>query len=456
MRIHLIAIGGAVMHNLALALQKNGHHVSGSDDEIYNPAKDRLDKNGLLPDRFGWHPDTITNDIDLVILGMHARADNPELAKSQLLGLKILSFPEFIFEHSKNKKRIVIAGSHGKTTTTSMVMHALQHTGFSFDYLVGAQLEGFDNMVSLSDAPIIVIEGDEYLSSPIDKRAKFLHYKPHIAIITGVAWDHINVFPTWEQYLNPFEQLIRNMDENGILIYFQPDETLERLVKSNARCTTIPYQGLPYEVKNSTFNVLRNKKPSLPLKIFGAHNMANLHAAKLALQALSITEEDFLAAMGSFEGAAKRLQTLYTSNSFTAWLDFAHAPSKVEATVKAVKALYPNRKLFACVELHTFSSLNKKFLPHYAGTLDPADNGCVFYSPHTVAMKRMEPIAIQEMAEAFKHKNLRVFTEKEELEKYLLMQDWNQKNLLFMTSGNFGGIDFKGLTEKLSRNDSSS
>ncbi len=448
MRIHLIAIGGAVMHNLALALQKNGHEVSGSDDEIYNPALDRLAKTGLLPKEFGWFPEKITEELDIIILGMHARADNPELAKALELGIKVYSFPEFMYEHSKDKIRVVIAGSHGKTTTTSMIMHVLKQARLHFDYLVGAQLEGFELMVQLSDAPIIVLEGDEYLSSPIDRRAKFLHYKPQIAIITGVAWDHINVFPTYELYTASFAELIKDMDTDDTLIYYQPDEELCKIVESNAVCKIKPYSGLPYRVQDGKF-FLVDENVTIPLKLFGAHNMANFHAAQLACEKLGITLEQFLEAAGSFTGAAKRLQELTSNQHFTAWLDFAHAPSKVEATVKAVKSLFPERRLVACVELHTFSSLNKKFLPHYAGTLAAADTGCVFYSHHTVAMKKMEAIDPLEMKEAFNHPDLHVFTNKEDQESFLRGLSWGNANLLMMTSGNFGGLDMKTLTNDL-------
>lgn len=450
MKTHLIAIGGAVMHNLALALLQNGHQVSGSDDEIYDPSRSRLQKAGLLPEEYGWFPEKITPDLDCVILGMHARPDNPELAKAQSLGIKVLSFPEFIFEHAKNKTRVVVAGSHGKTTTTSMIMHVLRETERDFDYLVGAQLEGFETMVRLSNAPLMVIEGDEYLSSPIDRRAKFLHYHPHIAIITGIAWDHINVFPTFEEYLQPFGKLLDTMEPEGNLIYFEQDENLRNTIKSSkSNIYATPYQAIEHKVVDNTALVTNSQGLNFPMKIFGGHNMANMSAAAHVCHLLGIDSDTFIEAMTTFAGAAKRLQVLVEKPEFAAWTDFAHAPSKVRATTKAVHQMHLDRKLVACVELHTFSSLNQKFLPQYRGALAPAETGCVFYSPHTVAMKKMEPIAAKDIEQAFDHPNLKVFTEREELEKFLRNQNWNRKNLLMMSSGTFGGMNLKRLSEEL-------
>jgi UDP-N-acetylmuramate: L-alanyl-gamma-D-glutamyl-meso-diaminopimelate ligase len=442
MRIHLIATGGAVMHNLALALHQNGHIVTGSDDEIYNPAKDRLAAAGLLPDAFGWFAEKIVPELDFCILGMHARANNPELTKALDSGVQVFSFPEFIYRHAKNKTRVVVAGSHGKTTTTAIILHVLQKSNHHFDYLVGAQLDGFDTMVKLSDAPIMVIEGDEYLSSPIDRRAKFLHYRPHIAIITGIAWDHINVFPTFEAYRQQFELLLENMEPGGKVIYFENDPHLPGIVsRSRAAIETIPYAGLTHTVVNGKTQVKRPDGSTLPLEIFGDHNLQNLHAAMIACEKLGISEPDFLEAVADFKGAAKRLQLLAEQDTFSAWLDFAHAPSKVQATVQAVKKLYPQRRLVACFELHTFSSLNKEFLPHYAGTMDAADLACVFYNPHTLDIKKMPPIEPEDIRSAFTHANLHVFTEKTALEAFLKNVGRNDTNLLLMSSGNFGGMD---------------
>jgi len=450
MRIHLIAMGGAVMHNLALALQKIGHFVTGSDDEIYNPAKDRLEKAGLLPEKFGWFPEKITTDLDFVILGMHAKADNPELLRAQEMGVQVMSFPEFIYKQAKDKKRIVVAGSHGKTTTTSMIMHVLRNRGLDFDYLVGAQLEGFDTMVRLSDAPIMVIEGDEYLSSAIDRRPKFLHYRPHIAVITGVAWDHINVFPTYGEYCRQFELLTQNMEVGGNLFYYGPDKDLSEIVsRSTSEIYAAPYSTLPHRVIEGETIVRTSKTDNVKLKIFGDHNLANLAAAKLVCEVLGIRDRAFWKAIQTFTGAAKRLEQLVSGEKFSAWLDFAHAPSKARATVEAVRNLHPDRHLIACLELHTFSSLDKGFLPLYKGTLDPADVAAVFYSPHTLEMKKMPPIAQAEIQAAFGKLGLQVFTERADLEAFLKKQDLGHTNLLLMSSGNFGGMDIPTFVRNL-------
>lgn len=450
MRIHLIATGGAVMHNLALALHQNGHQVTGSDDEIYNPARDRLAAAGLLPPAFGWFPEHITPDIDQVILGMHARADNPELARAKELGLQISSFPEFIFQHAENKIRLVVAGSHGKTTTTAMIMHVLRLCDKPFDYLVGAQLEGFDTMVGLSDAPVMVIEGDEYLSSAVDRRPKFLHYRPHIAIITGIAWDHINVFPTFEEYCHAFELMVETVEPGGHLIFYEKDETLNHIVrKQSVEIHAVPYSGIPYEVVNGKAVVRRIQDAPAPLEIFGDHNFANLHAALLACLQLNVSITEFWEAISSFKGAAKRLQLLTETDDFCAWLDFAHAPSKAKATVEAVQKLHPHRQLVACLELHTFSSLNKNFLPHYTGTLDKASTACVFYSPHTLEMKKMPPISTDEIRAGFQREDLLVFTERADLEAFLKKQTWSEVNLLMMTSGTFGGMNLLDFVKNL-------
>ncbi|MFQ5445483.1 MAG: UDP-N-acetylmuramate--L-alanine ligase, partial [Saprospiraceae bacterium] len=437
MRIHLISIGGAVMHNLALALQKNGHSVTGSDDEIYDPAKSRLQKAGLLPAAFGWYPEKIAPDLDLAILGMHARPANPELARAQELGLPVFSFPEFIFRHAREKTRVVMAGSHGKTTTTAMNMHVLREAGRDFDYLVGAQLDGFDTMVRLSDAPVIVIEGDEYLSSAIDRRPKFLHYHPQIAIVTGIAWDHINVFPTFEEYKRQFELFIKNLGSDDLLIYYEKDAHLRQLAEGTGTFRKASYSGFPATVKNGKTIARPTSLPPCELKVFGDHNLANFHAAWLVCRELGVSETEFWRAAATFEGAAKRLQLLCEKQGFSAWQDFAHAPSKVKATVTAVKKLHPERKLVACVELHTFSSLNKAFLPHYNGTLAGAGVACVYYNPHTLEMKKMPPIDPGEIQRNFNHPNLHVFTERQELEGFLLSQNWRSSNLLLMSSGTF-------------------
>lgn len=449
MKIHLIAIGGAAMHNLALALKENGHQVTGSDDEIYNPAKDRLAAAHILPAEMGWFPEKIQADLDFIILGMHARKDNPELLKAQELGLKIYSYPEFIYQHSKDKKRIVVAGSHGKTTTTSMIMHVLKYHELAFDYLVGALLEGFNLMVKLSDAPIMVIEGDEYLSSPIDLVPKIHHYHPDLAIITGIAWDHMNVFPTYENYVEQFKIFIDTIDKkSGRLFYFQEDKDLSQ-ISAQASCKTTPYKAFNQMVKNGKTYLITDKNEEIPLSVFGEHNLANMKAAYHVCQELGVTDDMFFEAIQSFKGAAKRLQTLCETDTSIAYLDFAHAPSKVKATLQAVKSQYPNRQLVACLELHTYSSLNKAFLPQYEGTLNGADVAAVFFNEHTLAMKKMPLLSIEEVKTFFNNSQLHVFTDNSAFTSFLKELNFNNQNLLLMTSGTFMGLDLKNLAEAL-------
>jgi len=451
MRIHFIAIGGAVMHNLALTLHENGHQVTGSDDEIYNPSRSRLEKYGLLPLEMGWHPERITEDIEVVILGMHARKDNPELAKAQELGLPIYSYPAYIYEHSKDKKRVVIAGSHGKTTTTSMILHVLKYHEVDFDYLVGAQIEGFELMARLSDAPIIVMEGDEYPSSPTDLRPKIHHYFPHLAVITGIAWDHMNVFPTFENYKGQFEQFLGMIDADGKLYYYETDEQLQSMLhEKEYSFEATPYQAFDATIENGQTAIQRTDGTSTAIQIFGTHNLSNLKAAYHICKDLGISEAQFFEAITSFKGAAKRLQLLREEENMVAYLDFAHAPSKVEATIKALKAQFPDRELVACLELHTFSSLNKAFLPQYAATMNAADRAFVFFSEHTLEMKRLPKITKEEVATAFQHPNIQVFTETEKLQEILLAMQWSNKNLLMMSSGTFGGVKYQEFSERLS------
>jgi len=445
MRIHLIAIGGSAMHNIALALYYNHHTVSGSDDEVYNPARDRLAKHGLLPEKIGWNPDCITKDLDLVILGMHARPDNPELKRAQELNIPIYSYPAFVYEKAKEQKRVVIAGSHGKTTTTSMVMHVLKFHLKDFDYLVGAQLDGFETMVRFSDAQMTIIEGDEYLSSPMDRRPKFLHYLPDLAVITGIAWDHINVFPDFSDYKNQFLLFAQSMPPSGKLFYYQHDPYLPELLdNADIDCELIPYHGFNFKVENNQTILITDTGKEIPLKIFGAHNLQNLQAAFFLCLELGISSSDFFKAIKSFKGAAKRLDFLCKTDSAVAYKDFAHAPSKVKATTEAMKAQYPKRQLIACVELHTFSSLNKEFLPHYKTSLAAADQAFVFYSEHTLKMKKLPQIKPSDIQNAFNHPNLTVIqNDFSKLENALNRFDWKEQNLLLMTSGNFGGWDMK-------------
>ncbi len=447
MRIHLIAIGGAAMHNLALALQQNGHVVTGSDDEIYNPAAQRLQKAGLFPDALGWNATRITADLDCIILGMHARIDNPELLAAQALGLSIYSYPEFIYQHAKDKKRIVIAGSHGKTTTTSMIMHALKYWNVEFDYLVGAMLEGFETMVRLSDAPVMVIEGDEYLSSPIDRQPKIMHYHPHTAILTGIAWDHVNVFPTFALYVQQFRNFVQTIDPKGKLFFYRLDENVVT-VAQDAPCFSMAYGPLNAVIEDGK-TIVRHEVFNVPLQVFGKHNLANMRAAQLASHEAGISDAQFFEAMQTFTGAAKRLQLLAQSAQSVVYLDFAHAPSKVQATMEAVKAQFPKRHLIAGLELHTFSSLNEAFLPEYRHTLAAADEAFVFFNAHTFEIKKMPPLDPEIVAKAFDHPNLHVFTDNQTLVAYLKDKKYYDENLLLMTSGTFNGLDLKNVAEQL-------
>ena len=439
MKIHLIAIGGAVMHNLALALHTAGNQVTGSDDEIKNPARDRLAAKKLLPDTLGWDTTRLNTEIDLVILGMHAHADNPELAEAQRIGLKILSFPEFIYQHSQYKKRVVVAGSHGKTTTTAMVMHILQRCNVDFDYLVGAQLTGFETMVRLSDAPIMVIEGDEYLSSALLPVPKFHLYAPHISVITGVAWDHINVFPTWENYVEQFQIYIKKITTGGSHIYFQGDETLASLYVPD-NINAIPYHTPDFEIVDSQFFIIEKEK-KYPLQIFGIHNLQNLRAAWHVCRELGLPDEEILQAAADFQGAAQRLEKAIETDDCTVFLDFAHAPSKVRATAAAVRAMYPDRHFVALLELHTFSSLTRDFLPEFAHSLSPANDAAVFYSPHTLVHKRLPYFEPNVVRDAFAQPNLNIFTEKTDLEHFIKKINLTNSVILVMSSGNFDQVN---------------
>lgn len=443
MRVHFIAIGGSAMHNLALALHEKGDVVTGSDDAIFEPSKSRLQNEGLLPETMGWFADKITSDIEAVILGMHAKADNPELLKAQELGLNIYSYPEFIFEHSKNKTRVVIGGSHGKTTITSMVLHVMHYHNRAVDYLVGAQLEGFKNMVHLTeDNDFIVLEGDEYLSSPTDLRPKFHLYQPNIALISGIAWDHINVFPTFENYVDQFKIFIDKITDGGILMYNEEDQTVKQIVEEATKpIRKIAYATPEYTIDNGV-TLLETPEGPMPIEVFGAHNLNNLAGAKWICQNMGIDEEDFYEAIQSFKGAAKRLEKIAQTSSAIAYKDFAHSPSKVKATTQAVKKQYPNNKLIACLELHTYSSLNTEFLSQYEGALDAADVAVVFYSPDAVAIKKLEEISKEQIESAFNRSDLIVYTNPDDFKSFLLVQEFNEAVLLLMSSGNYGGLDF--------------
>ena len=443
MRTHFIAIGGAAMHNLALALHNKGYQVTGSDDAIFEPSKSRLEKKGLLPIEMGWFPEKITADIEAIILGMHAKADNPELIKAKELGLKIYSYPEFLYEQSKNKTRVVIGGSHGKTTITSMILHVMHYHNIKVDYMVGAQLEGFDTMVHLTeDNDFIVLEGDEYLSSPIDRRPKFHLYQPNIALLSGIAWDHINVFPTFENYVEQFEIFVNQITKGGILVYNEEDTTVKKVAEETTNTIRkIPYQTPSYSVVDGT-TLLDTPEGPMPIEVFGAHNLNNLAGAKWICQNMGVDEADFYEAIASFKGASKRLEKIAEGKGKVAYKDFAHSPSKVSATTKAVKNQYPNRKLVACLELHTYSSLNAEFLKEYKGALNAADVAVVFYSPDAVKIKQLEEVTYDQIAQSFKRDDLIIYTNPQEFKDFLFAYDLNNSALLLMSSGNYGGLNF--------------
>ena len=436
------------MHNLAIALHKKGFKVTGSDDLIFEPSASRLSRYGILPEKLGWDPASITPDLDAVILGMHALIDNPELLRAQELGLKVYSYPEYIYEQTKDKLRVVIGGSHGKTTITSMILHVLNYYQKDFDYLVGAQLEGFDTMVKITDsAPLIIIEGDEYLASPIDRRPKFHLYKANIAVISGVAWDHVNVFPTFENYLHQFELFIDTIEPGGKLIYCKSDEELHKLVENTSKeIIKTEYEIPPHRVSNGITYLLPE---NLPLKVFGDHNLMNLSAAKLVCKEIGVSEDKFNQAITSFKGAAKRLELLNMEKTTNVYKDFAHSPSKLKATIEAVKSQFEERKLVACIELHTFSSLNKDFLAEYAGTMDEADNAIVFIDKKTFVQKQMEPYSADIVKQAFAKDDLLFFDDPKLLLTFLEDLRITDSNLLMMSSGNFGGINLPDLTNKL-------
>ena len=453
MKIHFIAIGGSAMHNLALALHHKGYQITGSDDEIFEPAKSRLNKVGLLPQTIGWFPEKITKDLDAVILGMHAREDNPELIKAKELNIKIYSYPEFLYEQSKNKIRIVVGGSHGKTTITAMIIHVLQHLKINCDYMVGAQLEGFEVMVKLSDeTEIMVIEGDEYLTSPIDRRPKFHVYQPTIGIVSGIAWDHINVFPTFEFYVEQFRIFAEMVPENGTYIFCKDDSVLKKMSNSaNIKAKKEGYDVHPHRIENG-ITFLQTTDEEVPLLIFGKHNLTNINAARLACNAVGVSDKQFYDAIKTFKGAKNRLELLGKNETNAVYKDFAHSPSKLKATVEALQAQFPHRKLIACMELHTFSSLTEKFLEQYAGAMDKADVGIIYFNPETVAHKKLPPITSNIIFNAFQRSDLEVYHTSQQLEERILQMNNFNTVFAFMSSGNFGGLDLQFLTEKLLQN----
>lgn len=444
MNVHFIAIGGSAMHNLALALHNKGYQVTGSDDEIFEPSKSRLYAKGLLPETYGWFPEKINTKIDAIVLGMHAKADNPELVKAQELNLKIYSYPEFLYEQSKHKTRVVIGGSHGKTTITSMILHVMHYHNRDVDYMVGAQLEGFDVMVKLTETnDFMVLEGDEYLSSPIDRRPKFHLYKPNIALLSGIAWDHINVFPTYDNYVEQFRIFVDSIVKGGSITYNEEDPEVKRVVEASLNTIRkLPYQTPNYSVENGQ-TLLETTEGPLPIEVFGKHNLNNLAGAKWICQHMGIDEDDFLEAIATFKGASKRLEKIAESKTSVAYKDFAHSPSKVEATTNAVKEQYEDRTLVACLELHTYSSLNAEFLKEYKGTLDAADVAVVFYSPHAVEIKKLKEVTHEQIANAFERDDLIIYTNPTDFKNFLFSQNFDNKALLLMSSGNYGGLDFE-------------
>ncbi|TVZ56955.1 UDP-N-acetylmuramate: L-alanyl-gamma-D-glutamyl-meso-diaminopimelate ligase [Lutibacter sp. Hel_I_33_5] len=443
MNIHFIAIGGSAMHNLAIALHQKGYQVSGSDDTIHDPSKSRLVKYGLLPEEFGWFPEKISSKLDVIILGMHAKIDNPELLKAQELGLKIYSYPEFLFEQSKDKTRVVIGGSHGKTTITSMILHVLNYHDKKVDYMVGAQLEGFETMVHLTkENDFIVLEGDEYLSSPIDMRPKFHLYKPNIALLSGIAWDHINVFPTFENYKKQFSIFTDSMINGGSMVYNIEDEHVKDVVEnSDNHIKKYQYQTPEHFIENG-ITYLKTAEGNLPLEIFGKHNLQNLAGAKWICQHMQVDEDDFYEAIATFKGASKRLEKIAENKSTVIFKDFAHSPSKVAATTKAVKAQYSERTVLACLELHTYSSLNAEFLAEYKGALDKADKAIVFYSPQAVKIKQLEEVTEKQIANSFERGDLIIYTNPQEFKEFLFCQNLDKSAVILMSSGNYGGLNF--------------
>ena len=455
MRVHLIAIGGSAMHNMALALHEKGFKVTGSDDEINEPSKTRLKNAGILPEEIGWFPEKLTSDIDAVILGMHAREDNPELIKAKELGLKVYSYPEYIYEATKDKTRVVIGGSHGKTTITAMILNVLNFHKIDTDYLVGAQLEGFNTMVKLTkEAPIAIIEGDEYLASPIDRRPKFHLYKPNVAILSGIAWDHINVFPTFENYVKQFEIFVNLIEPNGSLIYCNEDSELQKVAANSGLSNNIekiPYSIPKHRIENGITYIKESEK-EIPLQIFGNHNLMNLNGARLVCNKLGLNDSQFYEAIQSFKGAAKRLELVSKTNDFAFYKDFAHSPSKLKATTQAVKKQFKKREILACMELHTFSSLNETFLAEYNGAMSDADEAIVYFNPHTIAHKKLKPITEEQVLNYFNREDLRIFTNSNDLVIYLKSKSLKNHVLLMMSSGNFDGIDFKELSTELNLN----
>ncbi|EAR02141.1 UDP-N-acetylmuramate--L-alanine ligase [Maribacter sp. HTCC2170] len=442
MHIHFIAIGGSAMHNLALALHHKGYNITGSDDVIFEPSRGRLEDKGLLPKEFGWYPEKIHKELDAVILGMHAKPDNPELLKAQELGVTIYSYPEFLYEQSKDKTRVVIGGSHGKTTITSMILHVLNYHDIAVDYMVGAQLEGFDRMVHLTkENDFIVLEGDEYLSSPIDRRPKFHLYKPNIALLSGIAWDHINVFPTFEYYVEQFRIFVDSIVKGGSITYNEEDAEVVKVVEASENTIRkLPYATPEYTVEDGQ-TLLETPEGPMPIEVFGKHNLNNLAGAKWVCQNMGVDEDDFYEAISTFTGASKRLEKIAESKNTVVYKDFAHSPSKVAATTKAVKEQYPDRNVIACLELHTYSSFNPDFLKEYRGALDAADEAIIFFLPESVKIKKLKEVTPEQISSAFERNDLKIYTESSAFKDFVFNKEYENSVLLLMSSGNYGGLD---------------
>ena len=449
MNVHFIAIGGSAMHNLAIALSRKNYNVSGSDDEIFEPSASRLKKQGIFPSQIGWDTNNIHEKLDAIIVGMHAKEDNPELLKARSMGIPVFSYPEYLYEQSKDKIRVVIGGSHGKTSITAMILHAISVVGLDVDYMVGAQLEGYDCMVKLSDtAKIMILEGDEYLSSPIDRRPKFHLYHPSIALISGIAWDHINVFPTFENYVSQFDVFCQKIEGQGVLIYNQEDEIVNQLgIKYSHKLNSIAYSTPNYST-NETGTEIELEGKKYVFQIFGAHNMQNLMGAMEVCKQIGVSNHEFLSALQSFKGAGKRLQKVVEKNGFVMFKDFAHSPSKLKATTSAVKEQFKEKQVVACMELHTFSSLNKEFLPLYNGAMKHADRAIVYFNTNVVMHKRLPAISVEEVKNAFGGE-VEVYNSTEEVLQIVQNINVNDSILLMMSSGNFDGVDYELLGQDL-------
>ncbi|MFY0652535.1 MAG: peptidoglycan synthetase [Cyclobacteriaceae bacterium] len=448
-KVHFIAIGGSVMSSLAIALHKNGMEVTGSDDEIYDPAKSALEDEGILPASMGWDPSRISNDLDAVILGMHAKEDNPELDQAKKLGVEIYSYPDFIYEQSKDKQRVVICGSHGKTTITAMISHVLNYHNRKFDFVIGASINGFEETIKLSDAPVMIIEGDEYLTSPIDRVPKFLKYHHHIALISGIAWDHINVYPTLDSYVEQFELLADATPKAGSLVYNEEDDLTSVICKKErVDVKTLPYSTPKYKVKNGRY-VVKSGDEKTSVKVFGKHNMQNLNGARVLLNRIGISDRQFFEAIKSFDGTKKRNNLVAANNSVSVYEDFAHAPSKLKATVSALKELHPDRKLTACFELHTFSSLNKEFLGHYTNTYNLPENAIVYINRENLSNKKLPDLSEAEIKKGFGREDITILDNSDELLSHLASKAWENEDLVFMSSGNFNGLNIKKLAEEI-------